>query len=377
MRIGYGISVWAKGLNRRHLDGIGVYTRNLWHSLETMGCDIHGLRFGGCAKTSPELPARHTCLKPNFHLQAAASTLTGLPFFNTGDFENQIDLFHATDHHIPKLRRTPVVGTIMDAIPLAHPEWVSSNLRSFKNFAFKRSAGWCERIITISEYSKQDIAEHFGVAAERIDAIPLGVDQAFFEHASEDQIAQSLQRHGARRGSFVFVGTIQPRKNLRRIIEAHRNLPPSTREEHPLLVIGRYGWGDEGLREELSRLQAEGRGLWLEDVSDTDLRPLLQSAAALIYPSLHEGFGLPVLEGFASNIPVISSNTTSIPEVAADAALLVDPKSVDDIAGAMERIAEDAMMARTLAQRGFERAREFTWERCARQTLDVYRRVAS
>jgi alpha-1,3-rhamnosyl/mannosyltransferase len=104
---------------------------------------------------------------------------------------------------------------------------------------------------------------------------------------------------------------------------------------------------------------------------------LLQSATALVYPSLYEGFGLPVLEGFASNIPVISSNTTAIPEVAGDAALLVDPTSAEDIAGAMERIAEDASMARSLAQRGFERAKTFTWERCASQTLSVYRKVAS
>lgn len=377
MRIGFGISAWAQGLNRRHLDGIGVYTRNLWRSLEAMRCNIQGLRFGSCAKGDLELPPRHTCLQSNFKVQAAFSSVTGLPFFNTGNFESSIDLFHATDHHIPKLRRTPVIGTIMDAIPIAHPEWASSHLRGLKNFAFKRSSHWCERIITISEYSKHDIAEHFGIAPERIEAIPLGVDQTFFERASDDHITQTLQKYETRRGSFVFVGTLQPRKNVRRIIEAHRTLHPSIRDEHPLLVIGKYGWGDEALRQELSKLRDDGRGLWLQDVPDTDLRPLLQSATALVYPSLYEGFGLPVLEGFASNIPVISSNTTAIPEVAGDAALLVDPTSAEDIAGAMERIAEDASMARSLAQRGFERAKTFTWERCASQTLSVYRKVAS
>ncbi len=377
MRIGFGVALWAKGIIRRHLDGIGVYTHNLWQSLEAMGCDIHGLRLGDCAEVPKELPSRITCLKPKFTLQAAYSSLTGLPFFNTSDFESKVDLFHAPDHHIPRLRRTPVIGTIMDAIPLAHPEWASSTLRGLKNFAFKRSAAWCERIITISEFSKQDIAEHFGIPSERIDVIPLGVNPAFFERVSEDQMIHTLQKHGARRGSFVFVGTLQPRKNVRRIIEAHRSLPPSIREEHPLLVIGKSGWGDEALRQELSKLQDDGCGLWLEDVPDSELRPLLQSASALVYPSLYEGFGLPVLEGFASNIPVISANTTSIPEVAGDAALLVDPKSVDDIAGAMERVSEDTNMARTLAQRGFERAKEFTWERCASQTLAVYRQIAS
>jgi len=375
MRIGYGITAWSKGLQHQHLDGIGVYSRNLWQGLENLGCDVQGLRFGACATPPPELPRRHACIASNFNIQAARSAFTGLPFFGMADFERRIDLFHATDHHIPKLRRTPVIGTIMDAIPLVHPEWVSRNLRFFKNFAFRRSARWCERIITISEYSKQDIAEQFGLPTERIDAIPLGVNQAFFQRATEEETAHALRKHGVRRGSFVFVGTLQPRKNLRRIIEAHRRLPASTREEHPLLVIGRYGWGDDSLHKDLVALRRDGCGLWLDTVPDEALRPLLQSAIALVYPSLYEGFGLPVLEGFASRIPVISSRTSSIPEVAGDAALLIDPESVDDIAGAMERIAQDTALAQSLALRGLERARLFTWDRCAEQTLEVYRRV--
>ncbi|MEW6765794.1 MAG: glycosyltransferase family 1 protein [Pseudomonadota bacterium] len=376
MRIGLGITAWAKGLDRRHLDGIGVYTQNLWHSLDALGCDMHGVRFGPRAAPAPELPERHTCLRSRFKFQAACSSLTGLPFFSTGHCEKQVDVFHATDHHIPKLRRTPVIATIMDAIPLAHPEWVSKNLRLLKNFAFKRSAGWCERIITISQYSKQDIVEHFNVPPELIDIIPLGVHEAFFERSTQEQIEQVLQKHGVRRGSFVFVGTLQPRKNLCRVIEAHRRLPSSIRDEHPLLIIGKYGWGDEALPQTLHRLQHDGRCHWLEDVSDAELRPLLQSATALVYPSLYEGFGLPILEGFASNIPVISSNTTAIPEVAGDAALLIDPESVDEIADAMARLADDADMARSLVARGRDRARTFTWEQCARQTQVVYRQIA-
>lgn len=376
MRIGLGITVWYNGLKRNHLDGIGVYTHNLWHGLEGIGQHPLGLLFGPCKHETLNIPSRHACIESSFKLQAAFSSISHLPFWGTSSFEDQVDLFHAPDHHIPKLKRIPVVATIMDAIPLAHPKWVSSKLRRFKNFSFRRSAHWCDRIITISEFSKHDIAEHFGIAPERIDVTPLGVNQAFFEKVSEDKINHVLQKYAARAASFVFVGTLQPRKNVRRIIEAHRSLPTTIQADHPLLIIGKYGWGDDALRQELYKLQRDGRGLWLENVPDVDLRPLLQSATALVYPSLYEGFGLPVLEGFASRIPVISSNATSIPEVAGDAALLVNPESVDEIAYAMERIAQDTALAQSLTLRGLERARMFTWERCAAQTLEVYRRVA-
>lgn len=375
MRIGYGITVWSQGVERQHLDGIGIYTKNLWHELSEQKCNLQGLRFGGCDQANHAIPSAHECLELKFNRQVARAAILGVPFSGTARFENAIDLYHATDHHIPKLRNTPIVATLMDAIPFVHPEWVSQRLRLLKNFAFKKTAQWCEEIITISEFSKLDIAEHFNIPVERITSTPLGVNQSFFERKSSEEIDRALVRHDVRKGAFIFVGTLQPRKNVRRIIEAHRRLPLAAREAHPLLIIGKYGWGDNALLDELNKMQLDNRGRWLNNVDNEDLLALLQSATALVYPSLYEGFGLPVLEGFASGIPVISSRTTSIPEVAGDAALLVDPESEDDIADAMLRIVEDTALATVLRGKGLERAKAFTWANCAQQTMDVYQRV--
>src|SRR5690554_6901796 len=200
MRVGYGITVWSQGVERRHLDGIGIYTKNLWKGLSEQGCNLHGLRFGGCDEVSHGIPDTHECIELKFNRQVARSALSGMPFSGSSHFESMVDLYHATDHHIPKLRNTPVVATIMDAIPLVHPEWVSRRLRFLKNLAFKRTAQWCEEVITISEFSKCDIAEHFKIPLERITSIPLGVNQSFFKRKTPEEVDRALAKHGVRKG---------------------------------------------------------------------------------------------------------------------------------------------------------------------------------
>jgi len=374
MRIGFGLTALSRGQTRNHIDGIGVYTQQLWKALNACGRDLYGLRWSDC-QHELDISGDHTCIERSFKLQIALSAVTKLPFSGLGFYEKNINIFHATDHYIPKFRHIPVVATVMDTIPFSHPQWVSAQQRRLKNFVFRHSARWAKRIITISESSKLDIVQHFNIDESQIDVIPLGVNTAFFSRVADDEIARILRKYGARQGSFIFVGTLQPRKNIRRLIQAYQTLPSDIQNAHPLLVIGKYGWGDDALRDDLYALQKRKQGLWLNAVSVTDLYALLQSATALVYPSLYEGFGLPILEGFASGLPVISSNTTSIPEVAGDAALLVDPMSIDAIATAMQRLLEDRELAATLSVRGQERALSFTWARTAEQTLDVYRRV--
>ncbi len=218
--------------------------------------------------------------------------------------------------------------------------------------AFRKMACSAQRIITISEYSKTDIVHYLEIPSERISVTHLGVNPAYSQPVAPDKRHAVLQRYGLEPGFFIFVGTIQPRKNVARIIEAHRMLPLQMQKARPLVIVGRYGWGSDELLPELLALKGRGCGRWLDNVSDEELHVLLQSALALVYPSLYEGFGLPVLEGFAAGLPVISSNTTSIPEVAADAAILVNPERIEEIADAMQKLAEDDAWAAELAERG-------------------------
>lgn len=377
MRIGFGTTVWTRGLLTGHLDGIGVYTERLWSEFVKIGIDAQAVAFGisEAVKNDGRAPKPLELVEGSYRLQSMRSLLAGLPFRGTRHLCHQIDLFHATDHHIPRLRGVPVVATIMDAIPFVHPEWVSKNLRWAKNAAFRRTAHWAEHVITISEFSKRDIVDAFGLDERNITVIPLGYNESLRLRVEATVGREILQRYGVKEDCFLFVGTLQPRKNVRRIIEAHQSLTADIRSAHPLVIVGHYGWGDDALLDDIEKMEKAGRGRWLSGVAENELRALMQSAKAMVYPSLYEGFGLPVLEGFAAGIPVISSTTTSIPEVAGDAALLVDPLETGAIAHAMQRIVEDEALAMQMVQRGTARLSQFSWSQCAKSTLDVYEKV--
>jgi len=374
MRLGFGVTAWARGLLNGHIDGIGVYSENLWRENLRAGINARAVAFGlpGDVQRKVGAPQPLDCVKGGYPLQCAYSQVTGRPFYGTKHIESQIDVFHATDHHIPKLRHVPVVATIMDAIPLAHPEWVSARMRRIKNASFCLAARWASRVITISEFSKRDIVEYFGIAEEKITVIPLGYDESLRTRVDGEKRIEVLERYKLGEGFFLFVGTLQPRKNISRIIAAHRALGREFRRAHPLVIVGNYGWGGDETLNSIKSMEQNGDGHWLKWVPNEALRVLMQSATALVYPSLYEGFGLPVLEGFAAGIPVISSETTSIPEVAGDAAWLVEPTSIDEISFAMEKLAEDKKLAAEMVERGSLRLQQFSWASCAERTRSVY-----
>jgi glycosyltransferase involved in cell wall biosynthesis len=204
---------------------------------------------------------------------------------------------------------------------------------------------------------------------------PLGVDPIYFERIPQQTRDAVLEKHGLKPGFFLFIGTLQPRKNLPKVLEAFNLLPEAVRKQHPLIVVGRDGWANEELIPQLKALEERGEGRWLSYLPQSDVFALLQSAGALVFASLYEGFGLPVIEAFAAKCPVIASNTTSLPEVTGNAAWAVDPLDPASISRAMlDVLSNDALRAERI-ELGLERALRFTWEECARQTLAVYRKV--
>jgi alpha-1,3-rhamnosyl/mannosyltransferase len=373
MKVAFGVSVLARSAQHGGVDGIGTYTRELMAAmppaarLQPYVFDAPASLWQGATPAVSFGP---------FARQALAATLPGMDFggarrtLGTG-----VDLVHATDHLVPRLRGIPVVATIVDAIPLSHPEWVRYRFKSLKNELWRRTAFWAQHVITISDYSRQQIALHFRLPEERITAIPLGVGPRWFAPADAALCGAVQVQHALPDRYFVSVGTLQPRKNIGRLLSAHASLPERLQREFPLLIVGKPGWGCEDV---VARFA--GGGLphvrWLRHLPDAELQIVIKRATALVFPSLHEGFGLPVLEAFAAGVPVVASNTTSIPEVAGDAALLIDPLRVDNIADAMRRIAEESGLASHLVERGRERVRAFSWQACAEKTLRVYESMA-
>jgi glycosyltransferase involved in cell wall biosynthesis len=376
MNIGYGATVWSVGTAKGHLDGIGVYTKELFNAYSnfenTENLQLLPLAFGqSFPQQSFGVPQ---CLQKHFIWHVLGAALLGQKL-SCAKQGIQIDLFHATDHHIPALKDVPVVATVMDLIPFLHPEWVSPQFRKLKNWLFKKTIMSADHLITISDYSKQDLIRHFGIPAERISVTSLGVDTCYFQRVSEVEKQRVLNRLNLKPGFFLFVGTLQPRKNLTALLDAHAQLPAAYRREHPIIVVGHNGWGVDHLLPRLQSLEAQEELRWLDYLIQSDVIALLQTALALVFVSLYEGFGLPVVEAFAAGCPVIASNTTSIPEVAGDAALLVNPVDPVALTQAMKLMIENVNLAENYKHKGFERARQYSWAACAKATHAIYQNV--
>jgi alpha-1,3-rhamnosyl/mannosyltransferase len=372
LRVGWSATLTCDAAQRSQADGIGVYTRELAAAYARQR-DVTPVAVVMGTRAAHNAPAGAMVLPYPAAVSAALSVATGSDFRGARRLAERIDVYHATDLRIPRLRRIPVCATLFDAIHLHHPEWANPRLRAPKNLVLRQSARWADRVIAISRAMVPELIEHYGLDAERIFVTHPGVDERWFARESAPRIAEMRVRYGLAPGYFLFVGTLQPRKNVERIIAAYLRLPARQQAERQLVIAGKAGWRADPLVATLREAFAEGRVRWLDYVDADDMRALYQGAAAFVFPSLYEGFGLPVLEAFASGVPVLTSTTTSLPEVAGDAALLVDPTDIDAIAAGMAALIGDLPLAERLRAAGHARAQEFTWSRCAAETVAILR----
>lgn len=357
-------------------DGIGTYTRELEDALSATGVVVR--RVGAPQRIGARLvrprEASVSFPLPLSYLAAAASALrVATPL--AGAVERAIDLYHATDYLVPRLARKPVVATIYDAIPLANPAWANPRLRRLKNWLLRRCAESADLVIAISESAVDELVEHYRIPRSRIRVVPLGVNARWFEQPDDAAVRRATARHGLQPGYILHVGTLQPRKNLDALITAYEALPWSVRNERQLALIGKYGWGAESLRARLDALKGEGRVVWVDYVERDELHALYCGAGMFVYPSLAEGFGLPLLEALACGLPVIASDLPALHEVADASTTFVAPDRTDSIADAIARV-HDLPDCASIASRR-DHARRFSWSACAQRTLGVYRELVS
>ncbi len=286
-----------------------------------------------------------------------------------------VDIFHATDHLLPRFFRIKSVFTLHDLIFLFHPETHKPLNRWFLALMMPRFLRAADAIIAVSECTKRDAVRHYGIPEEKITVIYEGVSPRF-RPADPETVRAVRAKYGLPERFILYVGTIEPRKNLTALLEAYAALlSRNTRYAARLVIVGKKGWLYEGFFRRLRELGLEERVHFTGYVPDEDLPALYSAATLFVFPSLYEGFGLPVLEAMACGTPVVCSGTSSLPEVAGDAALLVDPTDIPALAAAMERALTDEALRASLRARGLERARRFTWEEAARQTITIYRSV--
>ncbi len=367
LRIGISTTVLDRASENTPLDGIGIYTQSLFREFQDCDFYIQGYVFP---------PVKNLSLYSSFPSSFRSFALKRiLPFSKS--LKLPIDIFHVTDYmSIPMT--CPVITTLYDAIPFIDPGMANSRFRSLKNFILKRSAECADHVIAISNYSVKELVEYYGVSESKISVVYCGVEEDWIiNQPTKERIEEVLKSYSLQRGYFLNVGTLQPRKNVDRLLKAHSLLPYKIRREHPLVVVGKYGWNCDLLVAQLKEKIASGEAYWFPNLSSREeLKCLYSGSKAFIFPSLYEGFGLPVLEAFAVGVPVLTSNTTSLPEVSKGIALEIDPLNINEMAEAIKCMLDLPDREERISA-GKRRAKELSWRHCGEETLKVYRKVLS
>jgi glycosyltransferase involved in cell wall biosynthesis len=278
----------------------------------------------------------------------------------------RFDVIHCPTVRTPFLRKPTgvrLVMTVHDVVPLAAPSYHKPTYRIYFSRVLPHLLAQCDMLIADSQSTKNDLAEFLSVPTDHVQVV----------HAAGRWSVGDTKETIAPQPYFLAVGTLEPRKNLHRVLRAFGELRrrcPSIPDR--LIIAGKPGWGD--VRDD-SLLRNRRDISWLGFVPDDQLKDLYQKAKALVYPSLYEGFGFPVLEAMSLGCPVITSHRSSLPEVAGHAAIYVDPEDTEQLVNAMERILTQQDLRASLVAKGYEQSRCFSWTRCAAETADVYRRV--
>jgi len=286
-------------------------------------------------------------------------------------------LFHETNFVSPQ-SALPQVTTVHDMSYLRCPEFLPKDRLTWLRRRMDRSLAVSRVVITDSYFTRDELLELCPrVEAERVVVTHLGVDLDYFSDPTHARrIDEVRAKFDLPRRFVLYLGTLEPRKNLQGLLRGYCRLPEALQRDYPLVLAGMRGWNQSYFRRDLDDLRRRKVLFEVGYVDSGDVPPLMKAASVFCFPSLYEGFGLPPLEAAACGTPVLSSRAASLPEVLGDAAWYVDPHSPDEIAAGLERLLDDGPLAKRLAAAGPARAALFSWENCARQTLTAYRAAA-
>jgi len=289
--------------------------------------------------------------------------------------EDGLDVLQV-QYNAPRLRRPAVVTAVHDVSFRLFPEWFTLKDRLLLHWGMRSTLRTAAGVLTGSACTRRDLQRVYGVPPERIAVTPYALAEGFAP-ASDDTVAETLARLGVQTPYALFVGVLQPRKNLERIVRGFMAARVAQNLPHKLVVVGKVGWKAEAILETVRAAEMAGAAQYLGYVSDEDLPALYTGADMFVFPTLYEGFGIPVLEAFACRTPVITSTVSALPEVAGDAAVLVDPGDEEQIAAAVGQLAIDRELRELLVERGAKRVASGSWRRTAELTLAAFERAVS
>jgi glycosyltransferase involved in cell wall biosynthesis len=285
------------------------------------------------------------------------------------------DVFFSPDGFIPLGMAIPKVSMVHDAAFLRHPEFLQTRTSKFYKVWMPRYLAYADHIITVSEFSKRELMEGYDLPDDKISVVYNGISEIYHPVPEEKRIGVREQLTNGR-PYFVYLGSIHPRKNIPVLIKAYERFREQTGADHHLVLAGRLWWMADEVKDAVSVSPYISDIHFPGYITSDRAVALLGGATAMIYPSRYEGFGLPLLEGMACGTPVIASNTSSLPEVAGDAALLFDPDQPDELAHHMATLIADASLRDQLVERGFRRCSDFSWDTSASEIYNILRRFS-
>ena len=363
------------------LTGIARYLRNLYVAMAQMNqVDLFYFKGGTPVKSMPALAesdkwqqttrAVRNLPDPIVFGMRAARWLKYEHDLNRICRKKAFDIYHETAFTPAKLSLIPTVYSIYDLSLRRYRETHPRERVWFFEYFIKRRLQYVGHILTISEFIRQEIIEDFKLPPSMVTAIPLAPDPLFASCAA-DIVKKIRIKYNLPKSYLLFVSSLEPRKNIDLLIEALH----MANTDIPLVLVGWNGWGDKKWFEKIKETDLKNRIYFTGHIPDDDLKAIYNGAQALVYPSLYEGFGLPIVEAMACGCPVICSNAASMPEVAGDAAVLIDPARSDELAQAIETVVHDAEIRTKLVARGFKQAAGFTWNHTAVKTLEVFKKT--
>ena len=363
------------------LTGVGVYALRLTHALLSHASEIDVRIFASSAQRAPDvlLQLRECCpclrsVRFPTRVKNLLWTRAGFPPIEW--FTGPVDLAHGMFHLLPAARAARRVATVFDLSGLRFPSGHSASRVALHLSLLRHAAAHADRIVAISESGKADVVELLGVNEERVRVVYGGVLLEEFAGPLDAGPLEALKgKHGITRDYLIHLGTLEPRKNLPRLIEAYARVRDRRRDCPQLVLAGGAGWMFETIFETIERLHLARDVIHIGYLERTEAIMLLRGAWACVYPSLYEGFGLPVLEAMAARTPVLTSNVSSLPEVVGDTGILVDPGNVSEIEAGLVELIEHREAALRRTEAAYERATHFTWENSARALVQVYREL--
>ncbi len=359
------IAIEASNLIGPNRTGVGVYGENLINNIASMDSDN---QYYLCYRLS-RLKHRRFFFK--VEQQNFRTKIFQEPFNQI--FMKRLDLYHGLDARVCKEKKVKKLVTIHDLLQYNNL-FPATNHPEKKIRRYRKVMASVDRIIADSQYTKADILNNFPIDENQIDVVYLGVDE-HFQPKDHETIEGVLKQYHIRRPYLFYVGCLEARKNLGRTMAAFSKIKDQLSTPVQVVLAGASRLGKEEVFSAIEKYGLEDDVNIIGYARWEDLPYLYSGAETFLFPSLYEGFGLPVLEAMACGTPVLTSNVTSLPEVAGDAAIQVDPYDVDAIASALISLLETPSLRDSYIQKGLQRAKEFKWERAARQTLAIYKKV--